>query len=71
MENAVCNSRVEELEFLIIIMSDLVYKYKGHNNKLLEELISNLNYRKEKEETTIVAKSKSEEQQERKQKMVA
>ena len=55
------NSRVEELEFLISIMSDLAHKYKGHNINLLEELISNLNYRRNNEEKTTIAKSKSEE----------
>ena len=54
-----CNSRVEELEFLISIMSDLAHKYSGHNETLLEELISNLKYRQEKEEHTLVAKSRS------------
>lgn len=61
------NSRLEELEFLISIMNDLAHKYQGHNTKLLEELISNLNYRKDKEEITTKAKSKSEEYQRTKQ----
>ena len=50
------NSRVDELEFLISIMNELAHKYKGHNTKLLEELISNLEYRKTNEQTTIKAK---------------
>lgn len=54
-------SRVEELEFLITIMGDLAHTYKNHNTKLLEELISTLNYRKNKEEITVIAKSKSNE----------
>ena len=55
------NTRLEELEFLITIMSDLAHEYKDHNDKLLEELISNLKYRKNSEEATVVAKSKSVE----------
>lgn len=60
------NSRVEELEFLISIMNDLAHKYQGHNTRLLEELISNLTYRKDHEEVTTVAKSKSEQFQNQK-----
>ena len=56
-----CNSRAQELEFLISIMQDLAHNYNNHNSNLLEELISNLKYRKEKEEITIKAKHKSEE----------
>lgn len=63
------NSRVIELEFLISIMNDLVHKYKNHNAKLLEELISNLEYRKEKEELTVEAKAKSEDKQRHKNDM--
>ena len=55
------NSRIEELDFLISILGDLAHKYKNHNTNLLEELISNLSYRKEKEEVTAVAKFRSEE----------
>jgi len=54
------NNRIEELEFLISVLSDLAH-YKGHNENLLLELISNLNYRKDREELTTIAKSKSEE----------
>lgn len=53
------NSRLEELDFLISIMTDLSLKYEGHNKNLLSELISTLNYRKEKEELISVAKYKS------------
>lgn len=52
------NNRLEELEFLISILSELSH-YKEHNENLLSELISNLNYRKEREELTTIAKSKS------------
>lgn len=63
-----CNTRIEELDFLISIMSDLVFKYKGHNTRLLEELISNLKYRRDNEKTTVIAKHKSEEYQKQKRK---
>ena len=53
------NNRIEELEFLISILSDLSH-YKEHNETLLSELISNLNYRRDREELTTIAKSKSE-----------
>ena len=56
------NTRSEELEFIVAIMTDLVHNYNDtHNDKLLEELISNLKYRIDREEITITAKSKSEE----------
>ena len=54
------NSRVEELDFLIDIMSDLAYHYKEHNENLLKELISNLSYRREKEVNTLVSKYNAE-----------
>jgi len=55
------NSRIQELEFLISIMNDICHNYPSHNDKLLEELIANLSYRKDKEEVTTTAKSKSAE----------
>lgn len=54
------NSRVEELEFLISVLNDLAFKYPNHNTKLLEEIISNFKYRRDTEETTIIAKARSE-----------
>jgi hypothetical protein len=57
------NSRLDELKFIISIFNDLSRKYAGHNVKLLEELISNLEYRKRNEELTIEAKAKSENTQ--------
>jgi hypothetical protein len=62
------NSRVQEFEFLISILNDLAHKYQGHNTRLLEEIISNFEYRRETEETTIIAKSRSEEFQRQKYK---
>ncbi len=60
------NSRVEELEFLISVLNDLAHRYKGHNTKLLEEIISNFEYRRDTEETTVIAKARSEEYQQKK-----
>jgi hypothetical protein len=54
-----CNSRIDEFDFLISIMSDLAYNYKGHNIRLLEELIANLNYRRVNEKSTIISKALS------------
>jgi hypothetical protein len=54
------NSRVEEFEFIISIFNDLAHKYQGHNTRLLEELISQMEYRRETEETTVVAKARSD-----------
>lgn len=68
MESAKCNTRLEEFDFLISIMSDLAHKYPNHNERLLEELISNLKYRRENEKTTVIAKHKSEEYQKQKHK---
>ncbi len=56
------NSRVDELEFLISIMNELKFKYKNHNEKVLESVISQLKYQKSNEETTIMAKAMSETQ---------
>ena len=61
MDTEQANSRLQELEFLVSIMSDLAHTYKGHNVRLLEELISNLNHRIDSEETTAEAKFKSEQ----------
>jgi len=57
------NSRVDELNFLISVLNDLAHKYHNHNAKLLEELISNLEYRKGNEELTVEAKAKSDDRQ--------
>lgn len=54
------NSRLEELDFVISIMNDLRYKYKNHNVPVLETIVSQLEYQKSNEETTVVAKAKSE-----------
>lgn len=70
MDTDTANTRVEEFEFLITIMSDLAHKYQGHNQNLLEELISNLEYRKDHEETTVIAKCKSEEYQQQRKHIV-
>lgn len=56
------NSRVDELEFLISIMNDLRFKYPSHNKNILESIVSQLEYQKSNEETTVVAKAKSETQ---------
>ena len=42
-------SRTKELTFLITIINDLAHNYKNHNKAILEELIANLRYKKEKE----------------------
>ena len=54
------NSRVEELEFLISVMNELRFKYPQHNRNLLESVVSQLEYQKSNEETTVIAKAKSE-----------
>ncbi len=56
MDNNQCNSRVEEFDFLITIMNDLSRNYNDHNSKVLDELVSNLRYRKTNEETTVKAR---------------
>ena len=61
------NSRLQEIEFLISILNDLSHNYPEHNENVLEELIANLCYRRDKEEITRTAKSKSEEFMQRKQ----
>jgi len=50
-------NRVEELEFLISVLSELSTKYKKHNSNLLEEIISTLKYRKANEIITQKTKS--------------
>ena len=52
------NTRIEELDFLISIMSELSMKYKNHNTKLLAELISTLEYRKDREEDNVRSRCK-------------
>jgi len=54
------NSRIQEFEFLISIMNDLLYKYPNHNQKVLTSVVSQLEYQKSNEETTVIAKSQSE-----------
>jgi len=56
------NSRVDELNFLISVLNDLIYKYPYHNKQILESIASQLEYQKSNEETTVMAKAKSETQ---------
>ena len=54
------NSRLEELDFVISIMNDLCYRYPSHNKNVLESIVSQLEYQKSNEETTVIAKAQSE-----------
>jgi len=61
------NTRIQEFDFLISIMNDLCFKYPQHNKKLLENLIQTLQYMKENEENTVIAKSICEDKMREKQ----
>lgn len=54
------NSRIDELNFLISVLNDLIHRYPNHNRQILESVASQLEYQKSNEETTVVAKAKSE-----------
>jgi hypothetical protein len=47
------NSRIEELEFLRSIMFDLRHSYPDHNEKILDDVLQNINYKLECEEKQV------------------
>lgn len=52
------NSRIEELEFLSVILNDLK-SYPDHNPNVIEDLIQNVHYKLEREVETVRSRYKS------------
>lgn len=46
-------TRVEELEWFVAVLNDLKFNYPEHDNKTLDEILSIVKYRLDKELSTI------------------
>ena len=51
------NTRVEELDFLISIITELKNKYKEHNSGILQNVLQQLQYQRELEEKQEINKN--------------